>query len=305
MTELSFSAIGTEWAILIDEPLKTTQQTEILRACQRECERIDHKFSRFIRNSWLNELSQHTSGRYPLDDEAAFLFTLGKQLETLTDGLFTLNIAHELAALGYDAEYSLQAKTHTYTLEKGTYVLEETGTGIMLGIQGRVGFDLGAFGKGYLIDQLSEILRKFDLEFFLVDGSGDFFGTTKADGTPWNIGLEHPRNPTQVIGTYPLRHSGFAASGITQRHWAGVHHLLNGVTGQPAPQKEMVFVAAKTATLADALSTAHFVTTQAYQEVLEHFAPHKWRVIENNADQRDHLVFRASTYFEGTLYRDK
>lgn len=294
MTSLQFTAIGTEWVILLDHELSQTQQTDLLEQLQTECARFDQLYSRFLPDSWLIGLSQ-TSGHstHVLFAEAAEMFRFGQELESLTTGHFTLNIADELTALGYDATYSLQP-SYDILKPKGKYWLDHN----TLHLEGRVAFDLGAFGKGVLIDHLAAIILAEPYEHFLVDGSGDFFGTCKADGSAWTIGLQHPTDMDKFIGTFPLLQSGFASSGTLERHWPGGHHLLDGLSGQPTTNRHMAFVSAATACLADGLSTALFVSPDTVWSQLQASWTYEACILEDSADG---VVFRRTSHFLGVL----
>lgn len=296
MTQLQFTAIGTEWVILLDHELSQTQQTQLLQDLQTECARFDQLYSRFLSESWLVRLNQVSGNTtHTLSPEAAEMFRLGLELERLTEGHFTLNIADELAALGYDASYSLQPSSKVLP-PKGRYWLE----GDSLQLEGRVAFDLGAFGKGVLIDHLAAIILAQPYRFFLVDGSGDFWGSSKADGSAWSIGLQHPTDKNSIIGTFPLLLSGFASSGISERHWPGGHHLLDGLSGQPTHNRQMAFVSAATAGLADGLSTALFVSPDTLWPALQANWQHEACILEN-ADSG--LIFRRSQGFPDVFSR--
>jgi thiamine biosynthesis lipoprotein len=74
--------------------------------------------------------------------------------------------------------------------------------------------DLGGIAKGYAIDQAIAILREHGVIMALVNAGGDIrcLGT-KADGTPWRVGIQHPREKTEISGVVSLRDAAVATSG--------------------------------------------------------------------------------------------
>ncbi|NMD43487.1 MAG: FAD:protein FMN transferase [Firmicutes bacterium] len=85
----------------------------------------------------------------------------------------------------------------------------------------------------------------------------------KADGSPWRVGLKHPRG-SGIIAVIPRDKRGaIVTSGDYERFFEedGVryHHILDPRTGLPASALLSVTVVAPTAVEADALSTALFV----------------------------------------------
>ncbi len=82
-------------------------------------------------------------------------------------------------------------------------------------------FDLGGIAKGYAIDQAIAILREHGVIMALVNAGGDIrvFGT-KADGTPWRVGIQHPREKTEITGVVSLSDAAVATSGDYERYFS-------------------------------------------------------------------------------------
>jgi FAD:protein FMN transferase len=116
--------------------------------------------------------------------------------------------------------------------------------------------DVGAAGKGYLVDILSGMIVHAGLAQFVVDASGDL---CHSGPNPLRIGLEHPCDPTQVIGVANLRNRALCASATNRRAWGkGLHHVLDGRTGTPTRDVVATWVVAENALSADGLATALF-----------------------------------------------
>ncbi len=116
--------------------------------------------------------------------------------------------------------------------------------------------DVGAVGKGRLVDLISDLLTAEGFNDCVIDGSGDILhrGDTTLD-----VGLEHPRIPDMVIGVANLKNGSICASASNHRTWGdGLHHVLDSRTGRPTTEVIATWaVAADTAT-ADGLATALF-----------------------------------------------
>ena len=100
----------------------------------------------------------------------------------------------------------------------------ETATPVLL--------DVGAAGKGHLVDLVSGILAEAGIARSVVDGSGDL----RIREVPMRIALEHPADPRKAVGVAELADGALSASaGNRRRHADGRHHVLDAVTGLPAP----------------------------------------------------------------------
>jgi FAD:protein FMN transferase len=126
--------------------------------------------------------------------------------------------------------------------------------------------DLGGVAKGYIVDQGIAALKEEGIQAAYLDAGGDIrVMGEKPDGTPWRIGIRHPRDRNKVLAVIPLTGDGaVVTSGDYQRYFeeGGIryHHILDPVSGYPAQAGiiSATVIAGDTMT-ADILSTAFFV----------------------------------------------
>jgi FAD:protein FMN transferase len=115
--------------------------------------------------------------------------------------------------------------------------------------------DVGAAGKGQLVDLVDDVLDGLGHTRRVVDASGDL----RATATPMRVALEHPADPTRAIGVVELDGRAVAASATTRRAWGdGLHHVLDAVTGEPTRGVVATWAIARSAMLADGIATALF-----------------------------------------------
>jgi thiamine biosynthesis lipoprotein len=122
---------------------------------------------------------------------------------------------------------------------------------------------LNGIAQGYITDKVSELLRANGVSNVLVS-----LGETRAldshpNGRPWLVALKDPSNPNSTDRTIDLTDMSVATSGGygTEFDTAGrFHHLFNPRMGTSALQHLGVSVITPRATVADALSTAIYVS---------------------------------------------
>lgn len=154
--------------------------------------------------------------------------------------------------------------------------------------------DVGAAGKGYLVDAVSALLRADGVRDFLVDGSGDL---RHAGAAAARIGQEDPFDPERVIGVATLRDGALCASAVNRRaRGDGLHHVVDARTGAPVHDIVAAWAMAETAALADGLATALFFAAPVRLAGVFHFA-----YARLFADGRA----EASPNFEGDLFTNE
>jgi thiamine biosynthesis lipoprotein len=126
--------------------------------------------------------------------------------------------------------------------------------------------DLGGIGKGFAGDRILEALRTFGISSAYSNLGGNVVTLgAKPDGSPWHIGIQHPRQEDGLIGSVAVVDQTVVTSGDYQRTFTDSqgkrhHHILDPRTGYPAESGLIsVSIVTHQSSLADALSTTVFV----------------------------------------------
>lgn len=247
---IRFEGIGTQWEISTPITVAPAVRDELLETVAA----YDTTWSRFRSDSLVSRLSR-CPGRITLPGHAAALHEVYSALYRLSGGAVTPLIGSSLERLGYDERYSLTPTGTAVAPPRWEDVLDWSGT--ELTAHEPVVLDVGAAGKGQLVDLMGEVLNKWGHSDFLVDASGDML---HAGNHPVTVALEHPYNPRQAIGTVELNNAALCASASNRRTWGdGLHHVLDGTTGKPINTTVATWTMAASALVADALATALFM----------------------------------------------
>jgi thiamine biosynthesis lipoprotein len=123
---------------------------------------------------------------------------------------------------------------------------------------------LGGIGKGFAVDRGVAILRERGLRDFMIQSGGDMYVAGRHGDRPWRVGLRDPRGPADAsFAAIDLTDSAFTTSGDYERFFMKdgkrYHHIIDPDTGEPARGCRAVTIAAKSATLADAVDTGVFL----------------------------------------------
>lgn len=249
-----FEAIGTAWQIDTASPL-TTETRDAITA---RIDEFDAAWSRFRDDSLVSQIAR-SAGTWELPDEADRLLEFYDELYELTDGAVNPLIGRTLSDLGYDADYSLARAALIADVPHWDNVSR---TRSKLTTTQPLTIDIGAAGKGLLVDLVSSILRQHTNQF-TVDASGDIY---HSGTTPIRVALEHPADPTRAIGVVDLApEDALCGSATNRRAWGdGLHHVLDGRTGRPTNDIVATWVvAAQSCMVADGLATALFLAEPA------------------------------------------
>lgn len=282
--EFRFDGIGTRWEISTPRPLPDSIRARLLAVV----EKYDGEWSRFRPDSTVSAMARQP-GTYAFPAEAAALGRLYRSLYDITAGAMTPLIGSSLERLGYDAAYSLQPAGVPVPPPRWEDALNWDGTALTTSVP--VVLDIGAAGKGQLVDLLVAELRSCGEDSFIVDASGDLF---HRGPDPVSVALEHPYDPAKAIGTLALPDGALCASASNRRVWGdGLHHVLDGTTGRPVTTAVATWTMASTTMVADALATALFFVPGAELEKSFDFS---WLTVFSDGS----AAFSAG--FEGTLF---
>lgn len=195
----------------------------------------------------------------------SFVLGLAKQ----TGGALDPTIYPALTAWGFTTgENRIPDKSELEEILRGVGYWNLHVSGNEVTLPGGMELDLGAVGKGYAADEVSNVLKQAGVTSALLDLGGNIHLIgTKPDGTDWKIGLRDPFGES-YIGVLSISDRAVVTSGNYERYFIGEDgkqygHILDPATGYPVENGlASVTVVAEEGKLCDALSTSLFVMGQ-------------------------------------------
>ncbi|HJP80951.1 MAG TPA: FAD:protein FMN transferase [Candidatus Saccharimonadales bacterium] len=244
-----FEKFGTNWSIETDRPLSEATR----RTISRRLELFDRSYSRFRDDSLVTSMKKRT-GLFSMPSDFSALFHFYENLYSLTDGKVTPLIGEMLEQAGYDSTYSLTSKGDFAELPKLSDVFTFNNETKMATVTQPITLDFGAAGKGYAVDIIAEIIEK-EVDQYTIDASGDM---RHRGSVPERVGLEHPADPTKVIGVMGLKNRSLCASASNRRAWRGMHHIMDPTARKSVDTVVATWVVADDTLHADGIATALF-----------------------------------------------
>lgn len=227
-----------------------------------EVRRIEAKYSRYRPESVVSRINAMAGGApVAIDAETAKLLDYADACFRQSHGRFdpTSGILRRVwrfepgAAVPGDAELApLLAAIGWHRVERGPRSVRLPRAGMEL--------DFGGFGKEYAVDRAALRLREEGIASGLVNLAGDLAVLgPQPDGSPWRIGIRHPRKEGFAIATLPVSSGAIATSGDYERYVEvdGVRHchVQDPLTGRSARGFQSVTVHAASCLLAGSAST--------------------------------------------------
>lgn len=125
--------------------------------------------------------------------------------------------------------------------------------------------DLGAVGKGYAADLMTEVLKKYGVESAIISLGGNIQAIgSRPDGNDWRIGIRAPWEDGN-LGVLEINDAAVVTSGGYENYFEDENgtvywHIIDPATGYPADSGvQAVTIIGAEGRMCDALSTALFV----------------------------------------------
>ncbi|MDO4156737.1 MAG: FAD:protein FMN transferase, partial [Oscillospiraceae bacterium] len=217
-------------------------------------------------NSEIYAVNHSGGATVEVSEETAELLDFSLNVSKMTNGALDCTMYPVLTEWGFTtSDYKIP------TDEKISELLENTGyekvkiDGNSVVIPEDMQIDLGAVGKGYTGDLITEELKENGTTSALLDLGGNIqMIGTKPDGTEWKLGLRSPFDEGS-FATLEVSDCTVITSGGYERYFVGddgetYWHILDPATGKPAHSGlASVTIVGKEGRLCDALSTSLFV----------------------------------------------
>ena len=186
-----------------------------------------------------------------------------------TGGIFDPTVLPNLAAAGYDCSFekinkasqNWNSETPVQSCDWRKILVNQASRTILLPPGCRL--DLGGIGKGWAVDQATQILRSFP--DFALDAGGDIrVQGRQIGGQDWSVGVDDPLRSGHNLTVLHLSGGAICTSTTIKRKWQSggltLHHLIDPRTGIPSQSGVIaVTVTADSAVRAEVLAKAALI----------------------------------------------
>ncbi len=204
----------------------------------------------------------------PIDEATRRLISRGLYYSELSEGAFDITVSPlvDLWSIGTEDQRIPSESELKEALARIDYRKVHLVDGGVVKDADDTALELGAIAKGFIADELRTYFEEQGIDKALINLGGNIlvYGT-KADGSPWRIGIQDPLSARGgYLGTVAYREPiSVVTSGIYERYFEqdGVryHHLLDTDSGYPIDNGlASVSIISKRSVDGDGLSTAIF-----------------------------------------------
>ena len=252
-TYMTFTAYGEDAQAALQEAEECIQQVEGLWSVTDEDSEIYQ--------------ANHSGGQpVTVSEETAEIISFALEMAQRTGGALDPTIYPVLTAWGFTTD-SKQVPSQQQIAQ----LLEQVGydriqlNGSELTVPDGMELDLGAVGKGYTADLVTEILRRHGVTSALISLGGNIQAIgSRPDGSDWRLGIRAPWESGN-LGVLTVSDAAVVTSGGYENYFDDEQgniywHILDPSTGYPADNGlQSVTIVGREGKMCDALSTALFV----------------------------------------------
>jgi thiamine biosynthesis lipoprotein len=202
--------------------------------------RLEEKYSRFLPESVTSRINASAGDPrgVEVDAETSALLDYADMGHRQSGGLFDVTSGVLRRVWDWKSGHlpSQQDVDHVLGLV-GWEKVEWQRPRVCLPVQG-MQIDLGGYVKEYAADRVAQLCRELGVRHGLVDLGGDLAVIgPQPDGSPWRVGIRHPRQPRSAIAMVELECGAIATSGDYERFMVvddvRYCHILDPRTGWP------------------------------------------------------------------------
>lgn len=252
-TYMTFTVYGEDAQAALQEAEECIQQVEGLWSVTDEDSEIYQ--------------ANHSGGQpVTVSEETAEIISFALEMAQRTGGALDPTIYPVLTAWGFTTD-SKQVPSQQQIAQ----LLEQVGydriqiNGSELTVPDGMELDLGAVGKGYTADLVTEILRRHGVTSALISLGGNIQSIgSRPDGSDWRLGIRAPWESGN-LGVLTVSDAAVVTSGGYENYFDDEQgniywHILDPSTGYPADSGlQSVTIVGREGRMCDALSTALFV----------------------------------------------
>ncbi len=242
-----------------------------VRAAFDEARRIDAFLSNYRPESELSRINEHASREpVPLSEEMTVLLEQCLSYSRQSEGGFDITVGPLMEVWGFFKGTGSLPGTFTLSRAKGKigyqYLELDAKQRSIRFRRAGMKLDPGGIGKGYAVDRMVEVLRRWEVErAFISAGSSSLYALGSPPDEPrgWYVRIQHPKNHEIAAAEVYLKDQSLSTSGFYEKFFeAGgktYSHIMDPRTGMPSEGVLTVSVVSEAAIDSEAWSTGFYV----------------------------------------------
>lgn len=262
--------MGTTWSIQLINAPNRAPSANPTAFIQGRLDELESLFTNWKPNSPVSRFNQSTTTDWQtVPQELAEVVTQAQKLSLETGGAFDITLSPLIDLWGFGAKGRRNTPPDEATIiqaqsQCGWQRLEiKLDPPQLRKTHPDLQINVSALVEGYAADDIVRKLEAAGCHDFLLDVGGELVARgNKADGSPWQVGIQQPDAVKgEAMLRMPLVNQALSTSGTYRQYYeTGGHrhaHVLDGRTGRPVTHRAVsVSVVADTCFQADSWSTA-------------------------------------------------
>lgn len=273
--EASATIMGSAYRVAAYGEDRATLASAV-RAAFEEARRVDQLLSNYKDDSELSRINR-SAGDGPVDVSEEMADLIGRCLDysRASEGAFDITVGPLMKVWGfYKGEGSLPGRfTLWRTLRKiGYQHLEfDPERKQVRFLRSGMELDPGGIGKGYAVDRMAAVLRRFGVESAMISaGTSSMYalGTPVGEPRGWRVNIRDPKDSERTAAEVFLADESMSTSGSYEKFFEVdgklYSHIMDPRTGWPAEGVLSVSVISPLTLDSEAWTTAFFVNGLAW-----------------------------------------
>ena len=235
------SGLGSDILLTIIVKEEATARP-IFQALWASIHGFERRFSRFIPNSELSFVNKQAGTKTAISPAFRDLLIVSQHYSQQTSGIYNPLVLPALQQVGYVGSWpaveSIEPGLDYRQRQPTTQTSEIKITDTMVRLPSDSAFDSGGIGKGYLLDQLADLLDTKHVKHYWLSLGGDIIcAGFNSEDQPWKVAVaraDSSGNSVQTIVNNSGERLAIATSGITKRRGSNWHHIIDPRSGKPA-----------------------------------------------------------------------
>ncbi len=292
-----FKAMGTPCELHLYAP-RLSQARRAVTLALADVQRLEARYSRYREDSLLSAINREArrGGALEVDEETAHLLDYARTCHELSDGLFDITSGLLREAWNFHGDTLPSPERLAALLVRVGWEKLHWERPRLAFTQSGMELDMGGIVKEYAADRAAARCQSVGIAHGMVNLGGDIrILGPHPDGSPWRVGIRHPRRPDALLQSVPITQGALASSGDYERciQIDGVRygHILNPRTGWPVRHMAAVTVLAPLCVLAGSACTIGMLKEEAGPQWLASLGlEHLWVDVEGRVGGSPHLL---------------